>query len=353
MPSAPSPSGLQVVVPYGPAGSSARVRGFDWLNATGLKAVVHDYLGLPVNAPGLVLGRPVDAARAEAGLRALARHVSHDTVYLVREASPFSRGRIEAALLSRAHRGVYDFDDALHVPADGLVERIFSKAAKWRRAVAAADVVIAGNQILAEAADSAGHPDVRLIPSCVDPGQYRLKQDFARGAVPRALWLGSPATEGYLAAVASPLLAAHRSHGLRLTVISAGERSLGALDSMVDRIAWTPQAGEQLADADFGIMPLPDDPWTRGKCAYKLLQYGAAGLPMIGSPVGANQGALRSMGGLSAATDAEWEAALESLMTASEADLAAAGRTARAGVEADFSFAAWAPEWLEAVGAHA
>ena len=348
--SASLPSRLQVVVPYGRAGSSARVRAFDWLEATGLDAQVHDYLGLSVNKPELVLRRPVDAARAEGHLRSLSRQVADRTVYLVREASPFSRGRVEAALLRRAGRGVYDFDDALHIQAPGVVERVFSKAAKWRRAVAAADVVIAGNQLLAEAAISAGHPDVRLIPSCVNPEDYRTKTSHGRVGAPRAVWLGSPPTEPYLESIAAPLLAVHRSHGLRLTVISAGDRPLGDLGEMVDRVAWTPDAGESLADADFGIMPLPDDPWTRGKCAYKLLQYGAAGLPMIGSPVGANAGALDVMGGLAADTDAEWREALVALVQASNADLEALGRTALAGVETHFSFAAWAPAWLEAVG---
>lgn len=346
----PSPSPLQVVVPYGPAGSSARVRAFDWLDATGTAADVHDYLGLPVNAPKLVLGDPAAAVRAEVGLRRLARRVGDDTVYLVREASPFSRGRVEKALLRNAARSVYDFDDALHVTRPGLVEAVFSKPKKWSRALEGADVVIAGNQLLAAAAQDAGHQDVRLIPSCVQPDDYRLKTDFAQGAAPRAVWLGSPSTEPYLGSIEAPLLAAHRSHGLRLTVISAGDRDLGGLGVMVDRVAWTPDAGRRLADADFGIMPLPDDAWTRGKCAYKLLQYGAAGLPMIGSPVGANRGALATMDGLAAGSDDEWYDALVTLATAPESQLAGYGARARSGVEQGYSFAAWTPTWLDAVG---
>lgn len=341
---------LEVVVPYGPAGSSARVRAFEWLVHTGLEARVHDYLGLPVNSPSLVLRHPVGAARAEARLRSLTSQVRESTVFLVREASPFSRGGVEASLLGRSARGVYDFDDALMVPHPGVVERIFSKAAKWRACVAAADVVVAGNELLAEAAAASGAGDVRLIPSCVDPDDYATKTDFTRTGPPRALWLGSPATEPYLALIARPLLDVHRSHGLQLAVISAGDRSFGELDVMVTRIPWTPQVNRELLRYDVGLMPLPDDPWTRGKCAYKLLQYGAAGLPMIGSPVGANRRALATMGGTLAATDDEWRDALVLVAESDERQLAQRGRSAVDGVRAHYSFGTWREAWLDAVG---
>jgi len=341
--------GLHVIVPYGPRGASARVRAFDWLNHTGVKAEVHDYLGLPVNTPAAVLRHPSAALLAEAHLWRLAREVSTDTVFLVREASPFSRGHVEAAILRRAARAVYDFDDALMLQEPGLVAHLASKAAKWRRCVSRADVVIAGNDMLAEAAASAGARDIRLIPSCVEPNAYRRKVDYSRSGPPRAVWLGSPTTETYVEQVAKPLLHAHHSTGLRLSVISGGERSLGLLDTMVDRIAWTPAAHDTLADYDFGIMPLPDDIWSRGKCAYKLLQYGAAGLPMIGTPVGANQAALAVMGGLDASDDDEWRDALAALSVMPPAQLADLGRSAREGVVKHYSFGVWAPTWLDAV----
>ena len=341
---------LHVIVPYGPHGSSARVRALDWLNHCQLDAITHDYLGLPVNSPKLVLSQPARAWAAERSLWRLTHEVRTSTVLLVREASPFSRGFVESALLRNAERAVYDFDDALMEPQPSMIERVFSKAVKWRRCVAAADVVIAGNDVLADAAQTAGAADVRLIPSCVEPLDYRLKANFERKGPPVSVWLGSPATEHYLSAIADSLLRVHSTVGLRLAVISAGGRSFGALDRMVDRHPWTPTAHQELASFDFGLMPLPDDPWTRGKCAYKLLQYGATGLPMIGSPVGANRAALDVMGGLAASSFDDWVDALTTLSTMNPIAMAELGWLGRAGVEAHYSFTSWASVWRGALG---
>jgi glycosyltransferase involved in cell wall biosynthesis len=165
-----------------------------------------------------------------------------------------------------------------------------------------------------------------------------------------AVWLGSPSTEPFLCHIAPALLAEHRRSGLRLRVISAGTAPLGDLDAMTDRVAWAPSVAERtLASADVGLMPLPDDPWTRGKCGYKLLQYAAAGLPVIGSPVGVNNEVLRELGGLGATTTAEWADALRLVVDGSEDERAAMGARALSGVEREFSFRRWADEWRRAV----
>jgi glycosyltransferase involved in cell wall biosynthesis len=112
----------------------------------------------------------------------------------------------------------------------------------------------------------------------------------------------------------------------------------------IERRAWS-QASEAslLARFDVGVMPLPDDPWTRGKCGYKLLQYFAAGVPAVASPVGINATLLSRGGGFAAATPQQWRAALEQL----RADRSARSDAARAGrrlAESEYSYQRWAPE---------
>lgn len=337
------------VTGYGRSGGSSRVRVFDWIDALDLDAEVHDYIGSASASPAMIARRPVAVAAAELRLRALSNRRDLQSLLLSRSATPFSRGGIEARLLRRSSHGVYDVDDALHLDVGTGVRGAFSKAATWQACVRAADAVIVGNDFLAEAAHEFS-TEISVIPSCVEPGRYQQKAFRHHDAPRTALWLGSPATEQYLGAITEPLLAEHARSGLRLRLISRGDAPLGGLERMTDRVAWSLDTfAADMLDADFGIMPLPDDQWSRGKCAYKLLQYAAAGLPTIGSPVGANVEALSRTHGYAVSTSAEWGDALRELADASPERLTELGDSARAGVQEHYSFRRWAPEWLRVV----
>ena len=97
-------------------------------------------------------------------------------------------------------------------------------------------------------------------------------------------------------------------------------------------------------------MPLVDDPYSRGKCGYKLLQYAAAALPSVGSPVGANATVLADLGMRSARTTDEWYDTLASLVADSAEDRARLGSAARVNVARAYSFDAWEARWRRAMG---
>jgi len=340
---------LVVASAYGPNGASTRVRALDWVRFLGLEAETHHYLGTQNVRPRTLARQPLGVLRAERQLRALRRRPAPERLLVSRSMGPFTGGRLEETLLSRAGWGVYDFDDAIFATGAIGIYRVFGQSAGWSRAVRSADLVIAGNEYLAEAA-GALNSTVRVIPSCVDPDSYPQKQDYAVGSVPTVIWMGSPSTEGYLLEVSGALLDVHRRTGARLVVVSAGQRPLGELDAMVDRVAWDgPRTDGLLAQADCGIMPLPDTPFTRGKNAYKLLQCGAAGLPVVGTPVGVNEQVLERLHGRAATDRESWVAALLDLLQEPEADRRARGQAARAGVEAHYSYAAWAPVFRAAL----
>lgn len=340
---------LVVASSYGPAGASTRVRIRDWLQFLHLEADVQWYLGTADVRPGTLARHPLAVVRAEARLRRLSRDPAIDRVLISRSVGPFTRGRVESALLCRAGWGVYDFDDALWADSRSGVHRFFDRRTTWARAVRSADRVIAGNEYLAAAAGELS-PDVVVIPSCVDPSSYPLKQEYGVGTVPRIVWIGSPATEHCLDSVAPALMQVHRLTGARLTVVSAGQRPLGRLAAMTDRVRWDgARTHAALAAADCGIMPLPDDAFARGKCAYKLLQYGAAGLPSVASPVGVNARVIGQLHGLAAVDHDSWVQKLFQLLQEPEEVRRARGRAARHAVEQGYSFAAWRGPFLRAL----
>ena len=336
---------------YGPGGASTRVRLHGWLDHVGLESEDYRFLGRSSNPPRELLKQPLAVLRAELRLRQLAGRVSQRTVLLSREATPIGRGGIEARLLSNAAHGVYDYDDALYVGYPQRFAALLRPTNRlWQKAVQAADIVIAGSEILAEPASELAN-EVVVIPSCIEPAAYQVKSSYTMGNAPRAVWLGSPSTEPYLAMIAEPLLRLHREFGLRLTLISAGNRSYGSLDVMTDRVQWTPEGfAAQLTQADLGIMPLPDDEWTRGKCAYKLLQYAAAGLPTVGSAVGANIAALAKVSGTAVHASDDWADAIRSIIELGETERAVLGAAARRGVTEHFSYGVWASSWRAATG---
>lgn len=341
---------LVTVAAYGRAGGSARVRIYDWLDFLGLDAEVFDYAGKGNNSISTILRNAPAVLGAEISLRALSVRLSKAVLLMSREASPFSDGQLEERLLRSAALSVYDFDDAIYAASSRFPQSIWPKDKIWTRAVSHADRVIAGNEYLAEAASKFAR-NVTIIPSCVNPDSYPKKTDYGLNAIPTLLWLGSPSTEQFLMPLTDVLMKVNRVRPIRLRVISAGQQSLGELDAIVERVNWSEDTfADELPNADLGIMPLSDTPYARGKCAYKLLQYGAAGLPVMGSPVGTNLSVLAALGGAAPATPSQWEKDLHGFLDTSVEERRRMGERAYDTVIEHYSFQAWQDEWRRVVG---
>jgi len=115
---------------------------------------------------------------------------------------------------------------------------------------------------------------------------------------------------------------------------------------MLDWVAWRPCLPEDaLADFDVGLMPLRDTRYERGKCAYKLLEYGAAGLPAIASPVGVNREIIEASGIPAPSAPSDWLDALLEILSVAAAERAHRGWALRQVVEERFDYDVWLPEW--------
>ena len=239
---------------------------------------------------------------------------------------------------------VYDFDDALYLGSIGAANRSFSdfkrEAERWQTYVRRARLVLAGNAELAAHA-ARYSSNVEVVPSCVEPADYQRREHFDRDAIVIG-WIGSASTSPYLEPVVEALdeLAASKRR-FRFIAVGAG--------SEIDR-PWAETREWSLATQhadiaqfDIGVMPMPDTPWTRGKCGYKLLQYFASGVPAVVSPVGVARGMAGDDRALLASSSAEWARSLEELM---ESTLTRAGIATRGidYVNAEFSVASGRPK---------
>jgi len=341
---------IHLVTPYGRDGPSSRVRVWEWSSRLAAEHAVTAYIGASNSSPSTLAGRPLAVLAAEKRLRAIARS-RPERLLLHREASPLSRGGLESELLRQSAYAVYDFDDALQWDwGEGAIfRRLAPKAPKANAAIRLADRVIAGNPVLADWA-SDHHDDVVVVPSCIAHELYLVKADYMMSDPPRLVWIGSADNEHYLRVIEVALREIHRRTGARLTLLSRTKRTLGSLEGMIDRIPWSEHVQHaRLRDFDLALAPLPDEPYTRGKSGYKLLQYAAAGLPFVGSPIGVNEPILAELGMPSATTDDEWLDAITELISSSPDERRRLGAHARDVVTRGYSYDAWLDTWQELV----
>jgi glycosyltransferase involved in cell wall biosynthesis len=238
---------------------------------------------------------------------------------------------------------IFDLDDAIflrdsHQAGDASLTRTL----RFRRTVRRADFVVAGNAFLLS--------EVRRftsrcaeIPTVVDLARFPEKKVHRQRDRFQALWIGGRSTLPYLETILPYLSPAARAiPGFRLIVIADCFPAAG--DVPIVKVPWTAEGErEAILKTDAGLMPLPDDAWSRGKCGLKLIQYGAAGLPSVYSPVGANRAiAVDGETGLAARTPREWCDALQTLSRSCSAR-ARLGEAARRKVKMEFSVDAHLP----------
>jgi glycosyltransferase involved in cell wall biosynthesis len=182
---------------------------------------------------------------------------------------------------------IYDFDDAVMYSPKTPDRDSLSRLRRFRRSVQAAGLVIAGNAYLAEQARKYNQK-VEVIPTGLDIAAYKVDGGREPDGKVRLVWIGSKATLRYLAHIEEALeQVGSRFEHVVLRIICDAFLELRSLP--VEKRHWSRQTQAlDLASSDIALAPLSDDRYSRGKCGFKVLQYGAAGLPVVASPVGVN-----------------------------------------------------------------
>jgi glycosyltransferase involved in cell wall biosynthesis len=304
-------------------------------------------------------------------LKCYARRISrlflvykYDYIWIEKELFPFAPAWAEVLLGALDVKLIVDYDDAVFHNYDkskNFWVRTFLPR-KIDRVMKAADIVFAGSLYLAQRAERSGAKKVVILPTVIDPQKYGAKpiaiarespaemhahssiQDdpLVSEHLPSLGWIGSPSTLKYLMTVSRALTELYGMRPFRFVLINGSSvryrQYLDLPEEAITHLVWSEQEEvSQIHQMDIGIMPLPDDPWERGKCAYKLIQYMACGLPVVASPVGMNSEVVdHGKNGFLANSEEDWIKYLQMLLVDAELRRTM-GREGRSLVEREFT----------------
>ena len=243
-----------------------------------------------------------------------------DIVYVQRECFMLGTAFFEKRFARRS-RMIFDFDDSIWLQnvSEGNKKLGFLKnPGKTREIIKAAHLVVAGNEYLADYARQFNQR-VMVVPSTIDTDRYQVKTIQQKEPVVIG-WSGSFSTLVHFETVLPALREIKNRYGTRVAFELIGDPNYTHPELGIRGRPWNAQTEvDDLHRFDIGIMPLPDDEWTRGKCGMKGLQYMAAGIPTILSPVGVNTEIIQDgVNGFLASDTADWVDKLSRLIESTE-----------------------------------
>ncbi|TAN62771.1 glycosyltransferase [bacterium] len=273
-----------------------------------------------------------------------------DIVFIHREACPIG-GAFFETLAARAGRPiVFDFDDAIYLASSSRCNNFIEKLkrpGKVESIIKKSSVVIAGNNYLADFSRRFNH-NTWVIPTCIDTGKYRLYEKEVKEEVVIG-WVGSITTLDFLRPMENTFRRLSAKFANLKFKVVGGHFSLDGLSNITSVVWSEPGEKSELLSLDIGIMPMPDNEWTKGKCGFKAILYMSMGLPCVCADVGANKDIIEDgLNGYLASSEEEWVSKLSLLVESAELrrKIGAAGRKT---AEERFSLKANTPKFLAVI----
>lgn len=274
----------------------------------------------------------------------------YDLVFVHREAFPFGPPFFEilsSKLFSKPL--VYDFDDAIFLGERSEANRAISflkNPGKVARIISLSQQVIVGNNYLNEYAEQF-NKNITVIPTPIDTEKYKPFNSSHKKNGIVVGWIGSHSTAEYLLELKDVFQKLKKENsGLVIRLVGA-ERYEKQLPGTECRAWKLEEEIEELGSFDIGLMPMPDNAWTRGKCAFKLLLYMSMGIPAVCSPVEMNKEIIKDgENGFLASSPEEWFEKIQTLIK--DQDLRRRiGVRGRKTVESKYALDVWAPVFIK------
>jgi len=242
---------------------------------------------------------------------------AYDYVWLQRK--PLSP--LFTTIISHKSQLIYDYDDALYAVESYLTKKpkpVQPGSKQMIRRINSvlrqASLVFAGSEALATYARQFNTSNTYVIPTSyeriLDPTSNRTVEPITIG------WIGNTGNMFFLDMIDEAMAAIQKQFiNVRFSVMSG--KAPEGLKTRWELVKWSKQAEDSwLRSIDIGLMPLKDDKWSQGKCAFKLLQYMAYGKPVVASAVGANhQAVIEGLSGFLATTTEQWKKSIEKLVS--------------------------------------
>lgn len=221
----------------------------------------------------------------------LAKADEFDIIFIYREALLTRSTRFERLFSKTTAQLIFDFDDAIWLPNVSAANRslqFLKNPSKINKVLPLVDLVIAGNQYLAEYAEGFNE-HVKVIPTTIDLSYHQTTSVSSTHKPICIGWTGTQTTIKYLDQLKAVFKELDEKYGesIKFKVICDTPWDFDEVE--VENVKWSKQDEiEQLDEIDIGIMPLSDDDWSKGKCGFKALQFMALKKAVVLSPVGVN-----------------------------------------------------------------